>query len=655
MADLNNIDLDKSKVDDTAVVKDETAYNKKIKSMPKPEHGIGIDLNQGIATNVATAGESSQIDLSVINSFTQVSQRRDQLYKLLDQMCEDSIIAAILETYAEDATEYNDAGQIVWCESDKPEVAKYISYLLESMQVDKNIYKWVYSLCKYGDLYLQLFRNSEYNEDTFFTTSKDFDYKVTPKQNLNENKQDLKEDVNINLYSKKDLYVHYIEMVSNPAEMFELTRFGKTSGYIKADINSSSLNSNQNSMMNQYFQYKFLKNDINIFNGDKFVHACLEDNSMRVPEEVKLFLDQANYESDNGINYTVKRGQSLLYNTFKIWRELSLLENSMLLNRITKSAIVRLINVEVGDMPKEMVGPHLQGIKSLMEQKASLSAGESISEYTNPGPIENNIYVPTYNGRGAITADQIGGDLNVGQLPDIDYFQNKFFGSMRVPKQYFGLTDDGAGFNGGQSLAIISSRYAKMIKRIQNCITQALTDAINLMLLDKGLNNYINNFTIRMQAPTTQEEIDRRDNLSSKVAITSDIMNLVSEIENPTTKLKILKNLISTVITDSEIINLIQEEIDALEANGGMPMEGDNLGAGGDDFGGSFGGGSSFSGGGGSSSLDLDTQLGLDGGDDFGGDMDLDSDDSEPLPSPDDLGIDFTDNNMDDTTPEDTQ
>ena len=132
----------------------------------------------------------------------------------------------------------------------------------------------------------------------------------------------------------------------------------------------------------------------------------------------------------------------------------------MLLNRITKSSIVRIINVEVGDMPKEMVGPHLQGIKALMEQKAAINEGNSIQEYTNPGPIENNIYVPINNGKGAITTDQVGGDVNISQIPDIEYFQNKFFGAMRIPKQYFGLTEDGAGFNGGESLAIISSRYA---------------------------------------------------------------------------------------------------------------------------------------------------------------------------------------------------
>lgn len=324
----------------------------------------------------------------------------------------------------------------------------------------------------------------------------------------------------------------------------------------------------------------------------------------------------------------------------------------MLLNRITKSAIVRLINVEVGDMPKEMVGPHLQGIKSLMEQKASLNAGNSMSEYTNPGPIENNIYVPTYNGRGAITADQIGGDVNIGQLPDIDYFQNKFFGAMRVPKQYFGLTDDGAGFNGGQSLAIISSRYAKMIKRIQNAVTQALTDAINLMLIDKGLNSYINNFIIKMQPPTTQEEIDRRENLSSKVAITSDIMNLVSDIESVSTKLKILKNLISNVVTDSEVIELLETEIEKLESQEEMgvpPAEGDGLP--GEDFGGDFSGGGGFSGDFGGDTgapLDLDAQLGLEP-EDFGDETEGGAD---SLPTPDSLGIDFTDNTFDEPSTE---
>ena len=614
-----------------AIQQDDSVYNRPTQAVPRPEANIGIDTKNTLITNIVQSAEngytaqSGQLDLSAINSFTSVSQKRDELYKLLDSMTQDSIIAAVLETYAEDATEYNDAGQIVWAESSDANISKFVNFLLDSMRIDKNIYSWVYSLCKYGDLYIQLYKQSEYAKiDELFDSEEEKEQK----------RKALNEDVKINNYKKSDKYVHYVEAVTNPAEMFELTKFGKSVGYIKADLKIDL--QREDNLTNNYFRYKFRKSDINIYPATKFVHASLEDNSSRTEEEVSIFIEKNQDGSGVESNYTVKRGQSLLYNTFKIWRELSLLENSMLLNRITKSSIVRMINVEVGDMPKEMVGPHLQGIKSLMEQKAAINTGKSMNEYTNPGPIENNIYVPTHQGVGAITSEQIGGDVNVGQLPDIDYFQNKMFGSLRVPKQYFGVTDDGAGFNGGASLSIISSRYAKMVKRIQNAIIQAITDIINLMLIDKGMNYAINKFTIRMQSPTTQEEIDRRDNTSSKIAITSDIMNLVGEIEDPIKKLKILKSLLSNVITDSEVIEYIQEEIDNLEENPELAQTDSEFGKesepGGRPSGGDLGG---------SEPLDLDAELDL--GTDFEETEETGSEND--LPSPDDLGLDLTDNN----------
>ena len=138
--------------------------------------------------------------------------------------------------------------------------------------------------------------------------------------------------------------------------------------------------------------------------------------------------------------------------------------------------------------------------------------------------------------------------------------------SLRVPKQYFGDTDDSAGFNGGTSLSIISSRYAKMIKRIQNSLVQALTDAVNIMLLDKGLDTYVNKFQLHMLPPTTQEEIDRRDSLASKMSIVTDVMNNLNDVEDSALRLRILKSLLSNAISDTEVIDLLQEQIDAIES-----------------------------------------------------------------------------------------
>lgn len=549
--------------DNSAYLNDDKLYNKKIKTQPKPEVNIGIDTKETIYNNIIEAGDSSTLDISAIENFTQVSYSRDQIYTLLDSMCEDVTVAAVLETYAEDATETNESGAIVWAESSDANIGNFVNFVLKSMRVDKNIYQWIYSLIKYGDLYLRLYRKSDYIDDDLFTDEDN------TKKKLNEEFAPLEEDVNVKAYSKDDHYVYYLEIVDNPAELFELTKFGRSYAYIETNIGSlsSSLQKTTNSSAFLTQTYSFNRRDVNVYSATNFVHAALQDNSSRTPEKVQLFFDGGDTEKAKSTTYKVKRGQSLLYNVFKIWRELALLENSVILNRVTKSSVVRVVGVEVGDMDKDMIRPHLQGIKTLMEQKSTLSADKSIGEYTNPGPIENNIYIPTHNGVGALTINSVGGDLgNIGNLVDLDYFRDKFFGGLRVPKQYFGVTDDNAGFSGGQSLSIISSRYAKAIKRIQSTFLQALTDAINLILVDKKLDSYVNKFTLKMLPPTTQEELDRRQSTSDRIDLISNIMNTLGDINDPAVKLKITKSLLSDTLTNQEVIQYIQDEIDNLEA-----------------------------------------------------------------------------------------
>ena len=263
-----------------------------------------------------------------------------------------------------------------------------------------------------------------------------------------------------------------------------------------------------------------------------------------------------------------------------------------------------------------------------------------MTEYTNPGAMENNVYVPTHNGVGAIQTQQIGGDVNVRDIADIDYFKNKLYGAMKIPKQFIGDTDDATGFNGGTSLSIVSSRYAKTIKRIQATLCQTLTDAINILLIDRGLTTYVNKFALKMQSPVTQEELDKRENTSSKVALVDDVLRIVGDsIEDDVTKLKIMKSLLSNAITNGEVIELVQEYIDSLETDEQEEDISLNDTSESDDFDfDSLGGASSSS----SDSFDdlLDNST-----DDFdlGDDLDLGTEeisDEEPsLPTPEDLGV----------------
>ena len=613
-----------------AIDKESPKIGQKINPVTKPETNIGLDISDEFWEAMMKAGDANAIDIGAINSFSQLSQNRETLYQVLDTMAEDPVIAAALETYAEDATEANEQGDIVWAESSDATVGKYVTFLLDSLNVNKNIYQWVYSFIKYGDIYLRLYRNSDFEDELLDGNQR---------TNLNEkfsklnDKQEteLNEEAKLMMYNKADHFANYIDMISNPAEMFELTKMGKSYAYIKT--NNMPQVVQQDSVSMNYLTYRFRRKDIEIYNAVSFVHGFLQDDAPRTPEQVQIFLGD-DMESDSNV-YNVRRGQSLLYDLYKIWRQLMLLENSLLLNRLTKSSIVRLVQLEVGDMPKEKVGPALQRVKTLVEQKSSIDSGNRMSEYTNPGPMENNVYVPTRNGLGSISIQQLGGDVNVRDIADIDYFKNKFYAALKIPKQFLGDTDDATGFNGGTSLSITSSRYAKTIKRIQSAMCQAITDCVNILLLDRGLDTYVNKFSIKMQPPVTQEELDKRQNISSMIGIADDVLRLLDGVEDPIIKLKITKSLLSNSVTNQEALELVQDYVDELEKEKEeeeMPEE--DMGDGDDldlDF-----GGSDFGGGSGGSDLDFDT----------GEDFDMPAPDlgepsggaEETLPSPSDLG-----------------
>ena len=99
--------------EEKAIVTDDELINKQTRAIPVPNQKKDIDTDKDFLDSLVQAAVTSQLDLNLLNSFTNVSQNREQLYTTIDSMCEDSTISAILETYAEDATEYNENGDII--------------------------------------------------------------------------------------------------------------------------------------------------------------------------------------------------------------------------------------------------------------------------------------------------------------------------------------------------------------------------------------------------------------------------------------------------------------------------------------------------------------------------------------------------------------
>ena len=129
---------------------------KKVKIVPKTKPNIGIDTDNKFQDSVMRAAQESSLDIGKLEAFTNVAQTRDQIYSTIDTMMTDSTLSAVLDCYTADAVDTNDNGQIVWCESSDSDIANHVTYLLESLNIDKNIPSAINTHLCFGDSLLPL-------------------------------------------------------------------------------------------------------------------------------------------------------------------------------------------------------------------------------------------------------------------------------------------------------------------------------------------------------------------------------------------------------------------------------------------------------------------------------------------------------------------
>ena len=114
---------------------------KKVEPKPLDPTKTNVDTDKNLEDAILAAASASTLKTDVLESFSTMATNREQEYELIDTMAMDSIIASAIERYAEDITQTNSKGQIFWIESDDADTAKYVSYLLNRIDFDRNAYK----------------------------------------------------------------------------------------------------------------------------------------------------------------------------------------------------------------------------------------------------------------------------------------------------------------------------------------------------------------------------------------------------------------------------------------------------------------------------------------------------------------------------------
>ena len=160
-------------------------------------------------------------------------------------------------------------------------------------------------LTKYGDVYVKLVRKSEFENSILFGKK-------------DKEKEKLNEDVRLVVNKETDHYADTLDTIKNPGEMFELTKFGKTVGYVKAPVNIQK-DFRSNNDINSLITYKMRRNDVDIHAPTDYVHACLESSYTRSEEELDIFMNDSDYEASiNPETFSIKRGAGILNDLFKV-------------------------------------------------------------------------------------------------------------------------------------------------------------------------------------------------------------------------------------------------------------------------------------------------------------------------------------------------
>ncbi len=313
-------------------------------------------------------------------------------------------------------------------------------------------------------------------------------------------------------------------------------------------------------------------------------------------------------------------GSSVLEAARRIWRQLILIEDAMLVYRVIRSPERRVFYIDVGNVPPEEVPNYMEQVQTTLKrsQVVDKQTGRVDLRY-NPLSVDEDYFLPVRGTETGTKIDTLAGGSNQNDINDVEYVQKKLFAALKVPKAYLGYEE---ALSSKATLAQEDIRFSRSIARIQRTIIAELNKIAIITLYVKGYtDDDLIDFDLRLSNPSTIAQQQKLELFRSKFEIAGTVP------EGMVDKRWIRKNIIG--LTDENI-----EDIeDGRESDKLRELELESMTAEGGDAGGEGGGGSAPGGVFGAPGGDI-----FGGGDDAGGDEEGGGDEGGDEPTPDTAG-----------------
>ena len=251
----------------------------------------------------------------------------------------------------------------------------------------------------------------------------------------------------------------------------------------------------------------------------KFVYAPYQNPTGGFAQTAKKEFENyeiAHFRLNNDSNF-LPYGKSMLEGARRVWKQLMLMEDAMLIHRVMRAPEKRVFKIDVGNIPPNEVDNYMQ--KIINGSKKVPFVDERTGEYNLKYNIQNLIedfYMPVRGNDNGTAIDTLKG-LEYNMTDDLNYLKNKLMAALQIPKAYLGYEED---TNGKATLAAMDVRFAKTIERIQRVIISELTKIAIIHLYAQGIkDDKLTNFTLELTIPSKIYEQEKVELYTSKVQL----------------------------------------------------------------------------------------------------------------------------------------
>jgi hypothetical protein len=251
----------------------------------------------------------------------------------------------------------------------------------------------------------------------------------------------------------------------------------------------------------------------------KFIYAPYQNPYNAVGQTAKKEYENyeiAHFRLNNDSNF-LPYGKSMIEGGRRVWKQLMLMEDAMLIHRVMRAPEKRIFKVDVGNIPPNEVDNYMQ--KIINASKKVPFVDEKTGEYNLKYNIQNLIedyYMPVRGSDNGTSIDTLKG-LEYNMIDDINYLKGKLMAALQIPKAYLGYEED---TNGKATLAAMDVRFAKTIERIQRVMISELTKIAIVHLYAQGIDDdRLTNFTLELTIPSKIYEQEKVELYTAKVAL----------------------------------------------------------------------------------------------------------------------------------------